>query len=155
RAADVRSAQREGGVITDVASVGEASYHYSGINGTTGSGFVGAVVLLRGDFVAEGSVELLGGADDLAGETQLGKLMASRLPAPPAAPTTTPARSSLPGSFPDPTRVDSSAKALGASAGLTALLMLMLAFPSQLFDQTLKSHYRTVRGWFGPFADLD
>jgi hypothetical protein len=70
----------------------------------------------------------------------------------PAAPA---GRSSLPGAFPDPTKVDTSAKALGVSALLTGLLMLMLAFPSELFNRTLKLHYRTVRGWLGPWARLD
>ena len=78
-------------------------------------------------------------------------VLASRLlPNPPSSD-----RSSLPGSFPDPTKLDTSAKSVGASVGLTGLLMLLLAFPSQLFDGTLKVHYATIRGWFGPLARLD
>jgi hypothetical protein len=61
----------------------------------------------------------------------------------------------LPGAFPDPTQIDTSPKTLGVSALVTGLLMLMLVFPSELFDHTLKAHYRTVRGWFGPAVRID
>jgi hypothetical protein len=58
---------------------------------------------------------------------------------------------------------DSSVPATASSVGteqarrssLTGLLMLMLAFPSELFNRTLKAHYRTVQGWLGPWERLD
>ncbi|MDQ1697643.1 MAG: hypothetical protein QOJ03_2996 [Frankiaceae bacterium] len=48
---------------------------------------------------------------------------------------------------------------LGSTAilvnGLLALLMVMLiAFPAELFNGTLKENYEEVRGWFGPITRL-
>jgi hypothetical protein len=35
------------------------------------------------------------------------------------------------------------------NAGVAAALLALLAFPAQLFNETLREHYEEVRGWFG------
>jgi hypothetical protein len=34
-------------------------------------------------------------------------------------------------------------------AGVAAVLLILLAFPAQLFNETLREHYEEIRGWFG------
>jgi Bacterial Ig-like domain (group 3) len=57
-------------------------------------------------------------------------------------------RSSFLTSLNEPRQVAFTAKGVAYSALLTALLFLLLGFPSQLFNATLQEHYEEVRGWF-------
>ncbi|HEU0132404.1 MAG TPA: FGLLP motif-containing membrane protein [Mycobacteriales bacterium] len=47
-----------------------------------------------------------------------------------------------------PRRVGTGPGSLLLSALATLLLMLLITFPSELFDRTLEEHYDEVRGWF-------
>jgi len=170
--ADIARRQGSFAYFNDVGGVGDAAFQH-GFYPDTSDGSDSTLVFLSGPFEVKVTVQhrTKASADLEADTIALAKLALSRLPAgsdaatPGAGGSSSPAqspaesavpeRSSLPGSFPDPTQVDTSPKALGVSALLTGLLMLMVAFPSELFDRTLKTHYRTVRGWFGPLAQLD
>lgn len=58
-------------------------------------------------------------------------------------------RSSLVTSTPLPRQVNFTLHSLLLSAVITVLLLLLLGFPSQLFNATLTENYEEVRGWFG------
>ncbi|HEX2118124.1 MAG TPA: FGLLP motif-containing membrane protein [Acidimicrobiales bacterium] len=51
--------------------------------------------------------------------------------------------------LPRPDDVDFSAAALLASAAVVASMLFLIAFPGELFNTTLETHYDEVRGWFG------
>jgi hypothetical protein len=57
-------------------------------------------------------------------------------------------RSSFLTSLHEPGQVPITAQSVAFSAGITALLFVLLGFPSQLFNSTLQSNYEEVRGWF-------
>lgn len=58
-------------------------------------------------------------------------------------------RSELLTSLAEPRQVPWSARRAAEAGGAAILLMLLLAFPSQLFNATLDENYEEVRGWFG------
>lgn len=58
-------------------------------------------------------------------------------------------RSAFSHALPAAEDVSTDAKALLVNALVTALLMLLITFPSELFNSTLEEHYDEVRGWFG------
>jgi hypothetical protein len=58
-------------------------------------------------------------------------------------------RSAFVTSVPEPSQVPTGVKDLAASAGVTVVLILTAAFPSELFNSTLDENYDEVRGWFG------
>ena len=60
-----------------------------------------------------------------------------------------PGRSTFAHAVPAADEVSFDAKALLVNALVTALLMVLIAFPSELFNNTLEQHYDEVRAWFG------
>ncbi|HEV2890218.1 MAG TPA: FGLLP motif-containing membrane protein [Frankiaceae bacterium] len=60
-----------------------------------------------------------------------------------------PGRSTFAHAVPSSDEVSLDTRALLVNALVTALLMLLIAFPSELFNNTLEQHYDEVRGWFG------
>ncbi len=58
-------------------------------------------------------------------------------------------RVALVSALPRPGDVDFSIAALLASAAVVAGMLFLIAFPGELFNSTLESHYDEVRGWFG------
>lgn len=58
-------------------------------------------------------------------------------------------RSAFVTSLNQPRHVSLSAKSLLTSALVSSLLLLLIAFPSELFNTTLEENYDEVRGWFG------
>ena len=57
-------------------------------------------------------------------------------------------RSSFVTSLPRPGRVPFSAKAIALSVAIAAGLMLLIAFPCELFNASLEEHYEEIRRWF-------
>jgi hypothetical protein len=51
--------------------------------------------------------------------------------------------------LPRPDDVDFSLGALMASAAVVAGMLFLIAFPGELFNSTLETHYDEIRGWFG------
>ncbi|HEX3622462.1 MAG TPA: FGLLP motif-containing membrane protein [Acidimicrobiales bacterium] len=51
--------------------------------------------------------------------------------------------------LPEPGQVDFSLRSMLTSAAVVAGLLLLIAFPGELFNTTLEEHYDEVRGWFG------
>jgi hypothetical protein len=47
-----------------------------------------------------------------------------------------------------PRQISLSTRNILASTGIAAALLILLAFPAQLFNATLAEHYEQVRGWF-------
>ena len=58
-------------------------------------------------------------------------------------------RSSFVTSVPNPSQVATGLRAIAGSALLTVGLVLLIAFPGELFNSTLDENYDEVRGWFG------
>jgi len=58
-------------------------------------------------------------------------------------------RSALATSLPHTDQVDFGADQLLISALAVAGLLVLIAFPAELFNTTLEEHYGEVRGWFG------
>jgi hypothetical protein len=58
-------------------------------------------------------------------------------------------RSSFVTATPLPRQVNFTLHSLLLSALITVLLLILLGFPSQLFNATLQENYEEVRGWFG------
>lgn len=48
-----------------------------------------------------------------------------------------------------PRQIRVTLQSIGFSALIAGLLLLLLGFPSQVFNSTLQEHYEEVRGWFG------
>jgi len=48
-----------------------------------------------------------------------------------------------------PRQIPLTLKSIGFSVLIAGLLLLLLGFPSQVFNSTLQEHYEEVRGWFG------
>ena len=67
------------------------------------------------------------------------------LPAPGDPP---PGRSAFTDAVPAADEVDTGARAVLVSALVTVLLMVLVTFPAELFNNTLEEHYDEVRGWF-------
>ncbi len=59
-----------------------------------------------------------------------------------------PYRSAFVRSIPDPTELTKSVKAIITSLILAALLILLIAFPADMFNSTLQSNYDEIAGWF-------
>jgi hypothetical protein len=57
-------------------------------------------------------------------------------------------RSSFVTSVNEPRQISLTLHSALLSAGITALLLIVLGFPSQVFNSTLQEHYEEVRGWF-------
>lgn len=72
-----------------------------------------------------------------------------RLAAAPGPVDPPPGRSTFAHALPAADEVSTEPEALLVNALLTALLMLLITFPSELFNNTLEKHYDEVRGWFG------
>ncbi|HEX8004241.1 MAG TPA: FGLLP motif-containing membrane protein [Mycobacteriales bacterium] len=72
-----------------------------------------------------------------------------RLAAAPGPVDPPPGRSTFSHALPSASEVPLDARTLLVNALLTALLMVLIAFPSELFNSTLEKHYDEVRGWFG------
>jgi hypothetical protein len=51
--------------------------------------------------------------------------------------------------LPTPDQVDFSLRSMLTSAAVVAGLLVLIAFPGELFNTTLEEHYEEVRGWFG------
>ncbi len=58
-------------------------------------------------------------------------------------------RSALATSLPQVDQIDFGADQLLLSAFAVAALLVLIAFPAELFNTTLEEHYDEVRGWFG------
>jgi hypothetical protein len=56
-------------------------------------------------------------------------------------------RSSFVTSVNEPRQISLTLHSALLSAGITALLLIVLGFPSQVFNSTLQEHYEEVRGW--------
>jgi hypothetical protein len=58
-------------------------------------------------------------------------------------------RSAFVTSLPEPGHISTELKALATSAIAALLLMLLFAFPYELFNSTVEENYDEIRGWFG------
>ncbi|HUP26075.1 MAG TPA: FGLLP motif-containing membrane protein [Candidatus Limnocylindrales bacterium] len=59
-----------------------------------------------------------------------------------------PSRSVFVRSVPDPTELTKSVRAVITSLVLAAILILLIAFPADMFNSTLQSNYDEIAGWF-------
>jgi hypothetical protein len=57
-------------------------------------------------------------------------------------------RSALVTSLPEPGQVSLALTRLAASAGASILILLLFAFPYELFNSTVEENYDEIRGWF-------
>lgn len=57
-------------------------------------------------------------------------------------------RSSFVTSVNEPRQISLTLHSVLLSAGITAMALILLGFPSQIFNSTLQEHYEEVRGWF-------
>lgn len=80
----------------------------------------------------------------------------SPTPTPPSTPTPeAPKRPEFVRSVPDPTEVSTDPIFIAQNILLALLLILLIAFPADMFNATLLAHYEEITGWFGAGKWLD
>ena len=116
----------------------------------TGSGLTLSNTTRIGDVVSPGTApfEQPTGATGTAGPV-IRPDGPDRLPVAPGPVDPPPGRSTFAHALPAADEISTDGKALLVNALVTALLMLLITFPSELFNNTLEKHYDEVRGWFG------